>query len=110
MPCIISSTVVAFNCFSMRVPLGIALSLGFLGEYMGFMALFASFQFPGFGLGLGCGLGRGRCDKTFADFDGGAVAGDVTDQLAGKRRADQGLVGGGCQLGVGELGEGAGEG
>ncbi len=68
---------------------------------MEFTVFFAAFQFLGFGfgfglgLGFGFGLGRGRCDKTFADFDGGAVAGDVADQLAGKRRADRGLVRGG---------------
>ena len=49
-------------------------------------------------------------NETLAGFDGGTVAGDVANQAVGMGRADEGFMGGGRELGVGEFGEGAGEG
>ena len=54
---------------------------------------------------LGLGI-----DESFAGLNGGTVASDVANQAVGMGRSDERFMGNGRKLGVGELGESAGEG
>jgi hypothetical protein len=110
MPFSISSTVAAFNCFSMRVPRASRWASGFLEKGRRFAAFPARLRFLCFGFEFEFEFGLRCFGETLAGFDSGTVAGDLADEALGMCRADRRLVRGGRQLGVGELGEGAGEG
>ena len=112
MPCSISATVVAFNRFSMRVPLASRcawVSLANIWSLRSFLPLF-NFLVLVFGLGVGVGLGVGAATKrsrtSMAELSREMWPIHWPENVE-RIRASCAAA---SQLGVGELGESAGEG